>query len=461
MRISRSLILTLCISCSNFSISQENLGMRLDDFVPVQGMRLNPSTIADQRPWLSFQFFNASVFARNNFAYIENSKAQWSNVDTEASFKLKNQKFRGYLDVEIEGPSLSFTHRQHAFGIHSAVRSYTSIKNVPKELGRVISDNEFEEIEEGIYQVKKFNAQELTWGEIGFTYAYIFKQKGNNIWTSGITINKLIGIHAAGIKIDKGQLEVIDGQDHGEFSSLDGNYIWSEPAVRAGRGWSTSLGLTFKKMDKETENHVPHSPKGNCIISDYIYKVGISLLDFGSIKFDRASESATLAQQLSTEDLENIVNNELGDAIILNKTTEFKSYTPSAIFIHADYRIANKIYVNGSLLKGLGFLTKYGPSRADLIGASVRYSSQWLGIGVPITIQDFRNLQIGLALRVGPVIIGTDHISPFLVRSDIYASDIYASLHIPILNNPSCAEKGKQRKQRNKSKSAFPPCPKW
>lgn len=441
--------------------AQENMGIVHDNFLPTQGMKLNPSAIADQKPWLSFQFFSLGIYARNNLAFIENSKPQWSDELSEASFDLTKNDLRAYLDAEVYGPSVSFTIQDHAIGLHTAVRSFTSIKNIPKELGEFITGETFEEISEGHYTLKNLDAQSLTWGEVGLTYGYIFKKEGNDLWALGIGINRLMGINAGGLDMTEAKLEIRDTLDYGMVSELNGRYYFSQPSFYAGRGWSTNLGVTFKKMEDDVSNHIPHSPKGNCIVPDYRYKIGISLIDLGSISFKNKSETAHFDQQFNTDELEEIVDADVNDAIILDRSFQFKSSTPSALSIQADMMLADHIYANGSIIKGLGFLSQNGPSRQDVISASIRYESRWLGIGIPLSFQNYSNIQLGLALRAGPIIIGSDHVLPFLIKSDIYATDIYAALQIPILRNPSCVEKGKAKKAKTKSEAGYPPCPKW
>ena len=442
--------------------AQEDLGMINDNYLPSIGMRLNPSAIVDQKPWMSIHLAGASAYLRNNLAYFPNSTLLKINGENEVSYDNNRNKYSFFSDVEIQGPAISFTYRKHALGIRTSVRSFASAYNIPGELGELLADDEFE-IESGNYEIRNLNAKGLAWGEIGVNYGQIFKQSNGQIWSWGVGVNRLHGLGSAGLEIGNASLEIRDTLDYGIVGEANANYFYAEPQYIAGKGWSLNAGLTIKQMKSDVDNHVPHSPKGSCNIPDYRYKLAIAIIDFGSIRFSTNAEAANLTSNFDTDQLEDLFETDPEDQIVLEEESEFRTATPLALSLQYDYNLNDRFYLNATLVQNLAFMRTNAIRRSDILGASVRYESRWLGAAIPVSLQNYRNIQVGAALRLGIVVLGSDHILPFFVPQDINSANAYFALHIPIIQNPSCVEKG-QKKSKKKSRGkdkGYPPCPKW
>jgi len=440
---------------------QLRLGMISDNYTPIVSNRLNPTAIVDQKPWMSIHIAGIEAYARNNLIYAENTKIRLSAFESmQEGFKTNQNSYFANFDANLQGPSVSFTYQKHALGIHSALRNNLSVYRLPREIGLAIESEDSFGLEEGIYAINDIRASALSWAEIGLTYGQVFKQRADEQWSWAITVNRLYGIGAGGLEIRNANLEFRDTLNFGIFANADASFFFTEPAFRSGKGWSSNLGVRYKKMRKEVENHIPHSPKGACEIPEYEYKIGISILDFGSINFNRNSQAAQLQAQFTSEDLEDVSDGTIADQMTIERSNEYKMSLPTALSVQFDYSLNSSLYLAATWIQNFAFIRENAVRRSNLIGASLRYESKWLGAAIPISMFDYRYPQIGASIRLGSVIVGSDHIVPFLFDSDIYASDIYIAIHIPILRNPSCATKGKKQKQV-KSKEGYPPCPKW
>ncbi|MEM7161727.1 MAG: DUF5723 family protein [Bacteroidota bacterium] len=440
--------------------AQESIGIISDNYTPVFSMRMNPASIADQKPWMSLQLVGVSAYARNNLVFAENTKLQNLSSESTYGFDTNNRSYSLYSQAELAGPSLSFTYQKHAFGIHTAARVYGSAFNLPGEIGEYINNTDGFELEPGIYEIRNLKAKGLGWVEVGINYGQVYRQGNNNQYSWGASINRLFGVGSAGLSINEATLEIRDTLDFGLFANADANYFFNEPAFNSGRGWSTNVGFVYKKMKSDVSNHIPHSPKGACMITDYRLKIGASLLDFGSLKFDSNAESAQLEAEFNSDDLEEIYDGEISDQIILNQASTYSIATPAALSLQLDYALTDKIYAAATLVQNIEFLQKNGVKRANVLGTSIRYESRWLGVSIPVTVYNYTRPQLGIALRAGIFVIGSDHVIPFILNSNIYASNAYFRVHIPILRNPSCVQKN-QKSKRKKNTDSYPPCPKW
>ena len=66
--------------------------------------------------------------------------------------------------------------------------------------------------------------------------------------SAAIGINRLYGASALGMYINNGELDIINQE--GNLINLEGKYWYNEPARKAGKGFSGSIGYTYKKMKK-------------------------------------------------------------------------------------------------------------------------------------------------------------------------------------------------------------------
>ena len=58
-------------------------------------------------------------------------------------------------------------------------------------------------------------------------------------------------------------------------------------------------------------------------------------------------------------------------------------------------------------------------------------------------------------LRFYSLIIGSDHIIPFLIPSDVQGADIYLNLKVTLFKNPKCNKRKKRKKKGGKSCPAY------
>ncbi len=66
-----------------------------------------------------------------------------------------------------------------------------------------------------------------------------------------------------------------------------------------------------------------------------------------------------------------------------------------------------KLTLTQLLFKKFPFISNvYGVERTNLMTVSARYESRYLGLGIPISLENYTNSQIGLALRVFNLSVG-------------------------------------------------------
>lgn len=449
LRIYMVIVLTMSLTVG---ISQESMGLVPDNYHPLQGAKLNPSAIVDQKPWLSVQLIGLHGYARNNAAFFQQST--YFNRANEVSFHESRSKYSGYSDIEIDGIGASLSLGEYAIAIHSGARALVNAKGIPGELANVINDETYSPAD-GTYNSNFARAKGMAWGQVGATVGKVLFNKGEHFFTGAVTVNRLFGFGNANLIINNANVSIVNGD--ATLNNLHGKYSFSNFALNAGKGWSTSIGVTYKKMKDEMSYYTPHSTLYNCETINYRYKIGLSLIDLGYINFNNQARTASFNEEMTIEELEAIY--EEGNDATLNPETSFNATLPTALSGQFDYNVNDYIYLNASIIQKITVPSFIGSERDNLLAVSARYESKWLGIGIPVTLQNYKHPQVGLALRMGPLSIGTDHILPLFIPTDIYAADVYAVLRFNIMKSPGCREPKIKKSKTPRSKKVY--CPAW
>jgi len=440
-------ILVFCFCLQPTTIAQERYGVLTDNYLPVNQSQINPSAMVDQKPWISINLAGAHAYLRNNFLFIPNSRLSLSKREYNVGYEEPNKFGKAFVATEILGPSATINIKEHAFGVHLNFRTYANVNRIPAVLAQIIRDEGTDNIADGIYTMSNGRAKTMSWAELGLSYGRIIRKRDWEMIQVGGTLKRLIGVHQASITVRDAIVDVVNGE--GTMRNMDGRYSFSEPAWNAGNGWGLSVGGTYKKMLKNVNDYVPHSKSGGCKKSDYQYKIGASLLDLGYIRFRQESRTATLPDTATVDDIEDVDEDILGA-----ESNRFTAVLPTAISVQADYRYQENIYINAMIVQRISLRNAFGVERSNLVAIAPRYESSWFTASLPLSLANYEVPQLGLYFRFGPLAIGSDHITPFIIKHDIRAASLYFYLNIPIQRSPECRD----RSARDAGKWT---CPVW
>lgn len=429
--------------------AQEKLGVMTDARLPVNQSRMNPALMVDQKPWLSVNLIGAHAFARSNFFSIDDSRLGFGFSESDFSYSEPSKNGKAFLHTEVMGPSATVNVRRHAFGFHSLFRLYGNVNKMPSVLGQIIGDGGVDGVQDGNYVANNARAKAMAWTEFGLSYGTIVYQRNTQMLNVAGSINRIIGIQHANFIIDNAQVEVLNG--NGTLRELDGKYSYADPAWGAGKGWSMNLGANYKRSRPKDvlDDYYPHSKKSGCKPPTYLYTIGVSLIDLGYSRFTESSRTSFLPDTATVDDLEDGVDEALGI-----EKGRFTAMLPTALAIQADYRYSDYLFISANLIQKVSFPNSFGVERANVLGITPRFESSWLSVGLPLSMANYVTPQLGLYFRLGPLAIGTDHLSPFILKRDIKAADLYVYLNIPLSKSPEC----RNRDARSMDKWI---CPVW
>lgn len=445
------------------SNAQEMLGVTLSDYNGISSTMLNPALMTGSRSYLDINVVSGNIFFENSIYYLPTSFNTFPKF-VNGKYNLYEGQFKygrsfNYYDntdekymvanVKLMGPSVMIQSGKHAFGFTTTVRTAQAGNKIPYELP-VISYEEisFEEIQRIEFDDYNVNFTGMIWGEIGLSYAYDLIDYRDNRLTIGANVKVLLGSQGAYVDarninyiiVDSKTLNIINlDADFGYALPLDSetNQINFNPLIR-GFGFGADLGIVYTKkrsaINYGGERLICAKP-----YHDYYFKIGASLLDFGSVSFKNGSELHRFDnvgyywEQFDTvqfsdtkhilQDMSTVFYGDPDSSFVNNKVS---IGLPTAFSLLIDYHFNNNIYLGFTWIQPLKILknTIWHPAQLALIP---RYEKRYFGISLPVSYFNYYKLRIGMSIRIYTLTIGTDNLGSWFGVNDFTGSDIYFS----------------------------------
>lgn len=457
-------------------MSQDNLGIAGSTRAPLNTLWNNPSTIVDSRAFIDIQLGGFSIFAKNDLVYLNGKELSVANFDTMTTVPLRKQNtpYSALVDVQVSGPSVAFAIKQHAFAISTSARVMADVRGIPAKAFDW-ANNGFDSPDEKnkLNTIRNVRTNALAWGELGLTYGTILNREGRSITQGAVTLKRLFGYAGAGVRLDSWTYRILDNNSI-ETQEFIGQYGFNDPttAIVNGKGWGADIGITHKVRHKNSEDYIPHSP---CTDGDYLYRVGVSLLDVGRINFTQPFYTNDFSQNQSTmwedyqgtqaddlEDIDSLINNNFQLVQDNGFMTKYTMLLPTAISVQADFNLISNFYLYGAITYGVPWLNQLGVQRSGYVGIAPRWETKRFEASLPLSLYQYKRPQMGLCLRLNSVIIGSDDLGALLFKKDIYGADLYFSLKYTIFKHWKCGAKSKRISyKRHFGGAPPPPCPAW
>lgn len=466
-------------SLSFFSAhSQSFTGFDQSNYAGVTGVYLQPASIVDSRMKFDMTLVGIDVSAYNNYVGIKRSALKkdgpWSNPYSSFNDPDFNNKYLVArdnshlkalgLNSRIAGPSFMVNiNAKNAIAFTSSVRNYANIDGVSPELAK-LAFNEFKYPNLWVTNLenKNLSIQEMSWAEYGLTFAHVFKDDNEHFFKGGVTVKLLQGIQSAymfvsdlkyNFKTDTTVSIFQSGVNYGHSANLNftnvsfggnntGTQVFDYSQSYPGVGFD--FGAVYEwRPDYQKHKYDMDGEKGLWRRDEnkYKLKIGLSVTDLGSIKFKKGQTSNDFYANVGFWNLKPIQPKTIGELDDTLKarfpqTSSSSSYRmnlPTAVSLQVDYNVWKTIYVNFTPF--IAFQFKKNDTKVhdySSLTLTPRWDHKWFGVFVPVQYSFLDGMRAGLALRLGPVVIGTRNIAPVFGQKTIYGADAYALVKIPI-----------------------------
>lgn len=451
--------------------AQEMLGVTLGNYSGTTSTIINPAMMTNTHYFLDINLISTDIFANNNAAYIPGSDySMWKAVNNKPlpEYEPKNTNFLYYdnhdtkdlaVNLRIMGPSAMFQYGDHAFGLSTGLRTFSSGNNVPWEMP-VFG---FESLKyEELYNIKfdDYNTdfQANIWGEIGFSYAYNIIKYFDNQLTLGVSVKYLMGFSATYVDVENIEY-IVQNDSVINITNLDAKIGYSIPidydnndfpdaaSKIKGTGFGFDIGVVYvkrKNIDNNRWNKICEQQ-----YNDYKYRIGVSILDIGSINyknntqvhsFDNVNALWENYDDLSYDNLNQVIG-EISDVFYDDpnaslSASSMKIGLPTTLSIQADYHLNKNIYLGAVLFHPIR-LNKHTLRRPAQIAFTPRYETQFLEFALPISLYEYKQPRIGASVRLYFLTIGTDRLGTWIGAGDLNGMDLYFSLKFG-LNKGKC-----------------------
>ncbi len=451
--------------------AQQDLGIRNSNYSGIQGALLNPSSIADSKLKWDVNVLSVDEVFDNNFLYAPKSSLKFLGVKNIIDGAIHETIFNTHFDpmqpnklynltfsTEVLGPSFFIkVAKKHEIGLTIAGRAYANIRDISGNLGQ----NAFayflqNDLWNTNFHDDRTRLNAMGWLEYGLHYATVLYDDGRNELKAGISLNYLQGIAAAYAKNVNINYNVGDTThllfsnssiDYGRTNTDTYRKISSYNDLNHGHGLGMDLGFTYVHLRPQAiySDQEGGSARNQNSGSDYLYRIGVSLLDIGSINFNR--NAAAYHLQTDGADFSNWHQSKFSGNEQLDQTLSavfyhgdstkslvndrFNMAMPSAISIQADWNICDNFFANATIIKGFGHGDRQGVTRPDVYSITPRYETKNYEVSLPMSLIYYGTWRprLGLALRAGYFFIGGDAPGSLLKLKDMEGADVYAGLH--------------------------------
>ncbi len=475
IRVSRLPILLSGILLSAFpSFAQEQLGMRLERYSGIYAAGLNPANTAFMPHNWEVSLFNAGYFFENNYAYLENTSLQHALRNTDNIVAISdlsperpappdaiilhyynnNRRIRAVSQALVGGPGFSFRlGENHVLGLTTGVRGDFSAYRVPS----VFYYPQFSQIETGqTIDIRPLQLQAMTWSEIGLHYSHL-NTDGDVEIAWGISPKLLLG-HAGAYAKSNLVFQYTPGvNDTAIFNNptwefglsrnlLDSDNPQNQAFDVTGTGAGIDLGMSWASPSDDGEG--------------YRWRAGVSLLDLGFLHFKPGSEQHILRLDSILSVDGNAIRADdargytrvlsqllLGDSLASLQGNTFVMGLPTGLSAQFDVQVAPDFYCSAVGVQRLPLL-KHSLRRTSTLALVPRYEKRWFSFSLPVVLNDWQSLRVGLAVRLGWLYLGSDNVGSFFTKNKLSGADAYIGLKI----NGFSIRKGEGRDRLHKER---------
>lgn len=448
------------------SIGQEMLGTVFSNYSGINSAIINPALMTGSKAYLDVNIIGADVFFKNNWGYIPKEGDNiWNLIRSDTVLPLYGKyRYNGmytYFDntnpksavqsTRVIGPSAMIQTGEHAFGLSFSTRSVTTGNNIAYEIPVLAYEGlYYEELQNIIFNDGDFDFVSLTWTEISGSWAYDFHRSYKSKFSFGLNAKFMLAHEGAYITNRNVNYIVYDPETIQVFDwnaeiglALPINYdstdlFYQGPAIK-GVGAGLDIGFVFTRLKS---NLHPSKNEKYCskAYEEYLYRVGISLLDIGGISLNKNTqkhnfenvsvywaEFDTVEYQNINQTVQELSQVFYGDPNQSNTGDKISIGLPTAISLQFEANMIKDIYLSALWIQPIRFNPKQlrRPSQLAIVP---RYENKWFAFSLPISMLQYEYIRLGAALRLGPLTIGSERLGILLGITDLDGVDIYFSL---------------------------------
>jgi hypothetical protein len=444
----KKFISSVCLlACIVSSQAQDFPGVRSSNYFGVNSLFSNPANLADSR-----YNFNVNILSLNTAVGNDQVSYKLKNIgETFSDDKLSDQFFsasagrtNALLSLSLHGPGFMVSAGDKlGFGLTSRARVFGTVTNFE---GRLFSGTDDEDDMQNDpsfpYTFQKGKDMKIAvhmFSEIGLSAGYVIMNQQEHFLKTGLSLKYLIGIGNAYYNFSELSGTIDEQQDgRGPYltnaqgriaAGIGGLNIDAADAgdvvSKESRGFGADIGFVYE-FRPDYSQYTMASGKQMVDKNKYKFKLGISLLDVGRIKYEKdPDESADYrvnvgpAQRVYLDDIGDGDEESLNDYFASrpdvfqpvpgNSDPVYRVNLPTTLNVDLDYLVHENFYLNlfTQLPLNKNSTEPYNNKLYTTIALTPRYEKKSFGFYLPIQYNALTKLNVGTSFRFGPVFVGS------------------------------------------------------
>ncbi len=474
--------------------AQQLLGISNSNYAGVNGVFLNPSSIADSRYGFHLNLGTAQTSVANNYYHYDSPYSLFRlglnefktpyDLRSEYYTEINTSRPRMFdLRAEVRLPSLMVAlSPKHSIALTNRIRGSVEAFNVTPFIADDFRTNNLS-LASIMSSESKLRLNMNAFRETGLTYARTVWAKDKHFLKVGLTLKYLQGIYSSSLYSDNLKTIITsrtnpNGQPEVVLRVVEANigYHYTQPTdypetewadaafwkTKNGRGLGADLGFTYEY--RPNLESYRYTMDGKDLLDEqknkYKYRISLSLLDIGSIRYqtnyaDTSAAGSYHIQRNNTDipqqDLTNstfrnyypVLNRGLA-VQSADQQDGFRSGLPTTLHLNIDYQIKEKFYVNAAWIQSLRSRQSLGMRHNSIIALTPRFETKHFEFSLPLAlINNYQQATLGAMIRVGSFFfIGSDNLTGAFNLGNPFGADVYAGITIASLR--------KKKKDRDK-----------
>ena len=459
----------------NLALGQFQQGLRMGKYTSLYQMMLNPAAAPEgnainliqggvfaNNKLLGVSNVNAFVllprknglvinFPRGRVRYPINAMGVPDTLDGFFADTLKNHW--AYGSFVLEGPSAVVALNENfSIGLGFRVKGNIGAFNIPEGM---IPFTHAAQPFYATYPIAPFNLSGAVYTEIPLTLN-IKKIVGFNVLSVGTAVKFILPMMSAFVD-SKTELNISQRPNNNfNLSNVDGDMgfsVWSRNPISGGIRKSLNgfgIGLDIGARLTEGEGR---------------WFVGAALTDLGYVGFNKNSTTYNItstgvsshigAAYITSISKGNVIQagnllstDILGSSLAGVSGSGFKMLLPTSFNFQGGVSIGNAFFIssfaNIPLLKAIKNIQSM-----ETVMIMPSWESGFWSVKIPLTLSNRQLFSGGLALRAGPLTIGSDNIKSWVTKSSFTGSDFYFALQLPLFYDNNKQSKGRGGKNSN------------
>ncbi len=374
----------------------------------------NPASIAGgPRKW-DVNLFSLSTNVSNNVLDVSlNNFSDINKIINESINSGAFTNFSGNLNVDVLAPSFMIAiGEKHALAVTSRARIFGNVDNFNIKFFQTlmgdINEMKWSSASTSIDE-KNQSLQINAFGELGATWASTIIDTDNHLVKIGATLKYVQGAANVYMAIQdlKGNLSYDDVNNQATLtasgsmsvvsSGVDYNSFKISDVTK-----SEATGIGFDIGAVYEYRPVADAP--------YKFKAGVAITDIGSLTYTPLPNLGyTYSLSSTTITYKDDFQKKLNEALSKTTVSSYKTSLPTALQMNLDYHICYGIFLE--LAGQFGLSKNDSKPQNAYYGTDITFTPRWenksLGVYLPFNYNNLSKLNVGTAVRLGPLLVGS------------------------------------------------------